>query len=174
MADMSRVARAPISNCLLSLLLGSRCSDEQFVTRVEDVVFSKESLMAAKLLLPSDAQKVIDRLDMVRESATPPIYYLMSYTQALDIAAIDGNKRLRRKCLTYLYRICGHHRLLPSAYRLTATLQKGETPVGSGGFAEVWKGFYNGRQVAIKILRVYETSDIEEVGKVRSIVPIVD
>ena len=35
-----------------------------------------------------------------------------------------------------------------------------------GGYADVWKGVYKGRQVAIKALRVYETSDLEKTGRV--------
>ena len=35
-----------------------------------------------------------------------------------------------------------------------------------GGFADVWEGTYNGSQVAIKVLRVYETDDFDRVRKV--------
>ena len=43
--------------------------------------------------------------------------------------------------------------------------QKGY-PVCNGGFADVWKGQYDGRDVAVKILRVYLTSDFEQIRKV--------
>ena len=41
-----------------------------------------------------------------------------------------------------------------------------ETSQRFGGVADVWKGKYNGREVAAKVLRVYLTSDIEGIRKV--------
>jgi len=40
------------------------------------------------------------------------------------------------------------------------------TPQCHGGFADIWKGQYNGQEVAAKALRVYLTSDIERIRKV--------
>jgi hypothetical protein len=40
------------------------------------------------------------------------------------------------------------------------------TPLGAGGFADIWKGKYNDQVVAAKVLRVYSTSDIEEIKQV--------
>ena len=132
------------------------------------MVFSRNSLVAAQILSPADAQKVINKLDKVRKVSLPMHRLLMSFTQALDIPAIVANERFWRRCLRYLCRISGRHRLLPVAYKLTPTkLRMGNKPIGSGGFAEVWKGSYNGQQVAIKILKVYSTSKTEDVGRVR-------
>jgi hypothetical protein len=56
---------------------------------------------------------------------------------------------------------------------LTEGLTKqGEVAFASGGFAEVWKGTYRGRLVAIKCPRVYEVfkqEEIEILKKVRMI-----
>ena len=41
-----------------------------------------------------------------------------------------------------------------------------EYPLCNGGFADVWKGQRNGREVAVKVLRVYSTSDFEQIRKV--------
>jgi len=38
--------------------------------------------------------------------------------------------------------------------------------VCNGGFADVWKGQHDGKEVAVKILRVYLTSDFEQIRKV--------
>jgi len=38
--------------------------------------------------------------------------------------------------------------------------------VESGGFADVSQGTYNGRQVAIKVVRVYVTSDLDLIRSV--------
>jgi len=36
-----------------------------------------------------------------------------------------------------------------------------------GGIADVWKGNYDGRVVAAKALRLYQTSDLERTREVR-------
>jgi hypothetical protein len=35
-----------------------------------------------------------------------------------------------------------------------------------GGFADVWKGQYQGQEVAVKVLRVYQDDDREKMKKV--------
>lgn len=163
----SHVATAPAMNDLLLQFLKSGSTDQQFVEKVRNVVFSKDALLAAKTLSLYDAKKVINKLDKVRKASPPIQSLLMSVTQALDVATIAQNKNLWKGCLKFLCRICGHHNLLPRSYKLTFALQKGDKPVGSGGFAEIWRGFYNGQRVAVKVLRVYEADNIEEIRKVR-------
>ena len=41
-----------------------------------------------------------------------------------------------------------------------------ENPQCSGEFSDVWKGEYNGREVAAKVLRIYVTSDLKAIRKV--------
>ena len=72
----SHVARAPTSDVPLSRFLKTRSTDKQFAKRVTDVVFSKDSLVAAKLLLYHDAQKLVNKLDKVR-LLPPPAYNLL-------------------------------------------------------------------------------------------------
>lgn len=38
----------------------------------------------------------------------------------------------------------------------------------SGGFADVWLGKYQGRSVALKVLRIYGGDNVKKVKKVRS------
>ena len=40
-----------------------------------------------------------------------------------------------------------------------------EAPHCHGGFGDVWKGHYDGREVAAKALRVYQTSNFERIRK---------
>lgn len=67
-------AASPTTDIPLSRLLKSRSADQQFVKRVRDVVFSKDALVAAKLLLPRDAEKVINKLDKVRAVSPPSTF----------------------------------------------------------------------------------------------------
>ena len=39
-------------------------------------------------------------------------------------------------------------------------------PQYSGGFSDVWTGNYQGQRVAAKVLRVYLTSDLDEIRRV--------
>jgi hypothetical protein len=51
----------------------------------------------------------------------------------------------------------------------------GRTPQFRGGFADVWKSEYHGQEVAVKVLRIYSTSDSERfirVGCLRLVVRI--
>ena len=36
-------------------------------------------------------------------------------------------------------------------------------PLYRGGFADVWKGKYRDRDVAIKVIRMYQTSDLQKI-----------
>jgi len=41
-----------------------------------------------------------------------------------------------------------------------------EVPLYHGGFADVWKGESQGRQVAVKVLRIYSRNDFDQVKRV--------
>ncbi|KAF9789266.1 kinase-like domain-containing protein, partial [Thelephora terrestris] len=69
---------------------------------------------------------------------------------------------LRRKCLSALCKMCGRHALLPRSLKIPLCYDRSGTPLCHGGYADVWKGEYQGRQVAVKVLRVYYTSDFEK------------
>jgi hypothetical protein len=36
----------------------------------------------------------------------------------------------------------------------------------NGGYSEVWKGEYQGRAVAVKVLNVYQSSNIDKITRV--------
>ena len=41
-------------------------------------------------------------------------------------------------------------------------------PLYKGGFADVWKGEHRGRDVAVKVLRIYSNSDFQKILDVGS------
>ena len=70
------------------------------------------------------------------------------------------------KCLRPLYRICGRQALLPNSLAIPLCYDPTENPLFHGGFGDVWKGRYNGRDVAAKVLRVYLGDDRRRVRRV--------
>ena len=65
-----------------------------------------------------------------------------------------------------MYKICGSQTLLPQSLEIPLCYDPTETPMRHGGFSDVWKGRYHGREVAAKVLRVYLRSDFGEIRKV--------
>ena len=85
-------------------------------------------------------------------------------TQALDLPGLPPP--LRGKCLSALRRICGRWALLPTSLQIPICYNRLGNPLYRGGFADVWKGEYQSRHVAVKVLRVYSTSEIFKITSV--------
>ena len=64
------------------------------------------------------------------------------------------------------YTICGRDSLVPESLKIPTCYSRSEIPQSSGGFADVWKGSHKGKEVAAKVLRVYESSDFVKITKV--------
>ena len=64
-------------------------------------------------------------------------------------------KRERRKTFVLLKRMCRAHARLPSSYVIKDGIKaEGSRACALGGAADVWKGHYGGKLVAIKSLRI--------------------
>ena len=74
--------------------------------------------------------------------------------------------QIRSKCLRTLHSICGHQALLPRSLEITPRYNATEGAMCHGGFGDTWKGRYQGQEVAIKVLKVYKTSDLGQIRKV--------
>ena len=76
--------------------------------------------------------------------------------------------QIRRKFLYTVSRVCDRQALVPRSLEIPLCYDPRENPVCSGGFSDVWKGRYNGRDVAAKVLRLRprdDTGRIERVGR---------
>ena len=82
--------------------------------------------------------------------------------QALDRVT----PQIRTKCLRTLHSICGHQTLLPQSLEIAPRYNTTEGAMCHGGFGDTWKGQYQDREVAIKVLKVYRTSDLGQIRKV--------
>ena len=76
--------------------------------------------------------------------------------------------QLQSKCLDALRKICGRQGLLPGSVQIPLFYNRRDAPLYCGGYADVWKGQSDGRDVAVKVLRVYLTSDFKKITSVGS------
>ena len=86
----------------------------------------------------------------------------MSFNQVLG----DLDRALRMRCLHFLCKICSHHVLLPNSLTIPVAYDRTEDPLYYGGFADVWKGTSHDREVAVKVLRLYQCGDREQMKRV--------
>lgn len=75
---------------------------------------------------------------------------------------------IREKCMRCLYRICGRQALLPKSLAISPRYDPTKHPLHYGGSADVWKGQCLGREVAVKVLRVYSAGDLGQITRVGS------
>ena len=68
----------------------------------------------------------------------------------------------RLKLFNKLCKTCSQHRVIPKSMHIP-DCSKGSVEVEHGGFADVSRGTYQGRLVAIKVVRVYITSDLNAI-----------
>jgi len=59
--------------------------------------------------------------------------------------------------------MCCCHALLPTTLKAPVSFERTGDPLYRGGFADVWKGKYRDRDVAIKVIRIYSDSELQRV-----------
>jgi hypothetical protein len=77
--------------------------------------------------------------------------------QRLEDNTISDRERL--KLLNELCKTCSRHRVIPKSMHIP-DCSKGAMEAGRGGFANVLRGTYKGRRVAIKVVRVCLKDDL--------------
>jgi len=70
------------------------------------------------------------------------------------------SERDRLKLFNKLCKTCSRHRVIPKSMHIP-DCSEGSVEITSGGFADVSQGIYEGRRVAIKVVRIYTTSDLD-------------
>lgn len=71
--------------------------------------------------------------------------------------------------MAILCKICGHQGLLPRSVQIPLCYDRTDAPLYHGGFAEVWKGEHQGHEVAVKVIKIYKTSDLVKIKRVSSV-----
>jgi len=73
--------------------------------------------------------------------------------------------REQLKLLNKLCKMCGQYHVIPTSMHIPDRLEE-SVEVEPGGFANVSQGTHEGRQVAIKVVRMYITSDLDLIRSV--------
>jgi len=172
-SDSSTFADPKSSAC--RRLISHTFSPHEIVSLIQVIFTSKAEINIIRDLRGDDAQTFIDVVHGVRPHffLSFPRHLLIgtfafglppSTDQALDLP--DLLPWLRKKCLSVLCKICGRQALLPRSLRVPLCYDRSGNPLYRGGYADVWKGEHRGRHVAVKVLRVYSTSDFDKITSV--------
>jgi len=79
---------------------------------------------------------------------------------------------LKSKTLSHLRKVCGSYGVVPTSYALTGVTRDGTVPQKASISTEIWKGTYETKPVAIKILKIPEgRKDYDKIKTVRQVFP---
>jgi len=71
----------------------------------------------------------------------------------------------RIKLFNKLCKTCSRNRVIPTSMQIP-DCSEGSEEAEYGGFANISQGTYEGRRVAIKVVRMYTTSDLDAIYSV--------
>ena len=78
--------------------------------------------------------------------------------------------RERLELFNKLCKTCSRHRVIPASMQIP-DCSEDSVQVESGGFADVSRSTYNGRPVAIKVVRAYVTDNLDDIRSVSDLPP---
>ena len=76
------------------------------------------------------------------------------------------NTNSRNRCFRILRKVSSVHGVLPKSYFPTGVTLSDTIPLVSGGFADIWMGQQDGKQVCIKAFRTQTATDPEKIKRV--------
>lgn len=129
---------------------------------IASILSNPDEAEVAARLSGGDAQTFVDTIYGVCFHAIPRLKVAIeSLNQALDSLTPD----IRKRCLHYLSTICGRHGILPKLCPISLYYDPTEAPLYFGKYADVWKGRYDGKEVAVKVLRV----SVNDLGRTKKV-----
>ncbi|KAG6905887.1 hypothetical protein DXG01_017094 [Tephrocybe rancida] len=75
------------------------------------------------------------------------------------------SEKLRRRLIVATQRLSTKSGLYPVCYELKGVVQDAQEPVTGGGFADIYKGHFEGHVVCLKTIRIYQDSQLDHVLK---------
>ncbi|KAG6811002.1 hypothetical protein H0H92_009379, partial [Tricholoma furcatifolium] len=98
------------------------------------------------------------------KSQSDALLLLDSFQKLLDTAELDTP--FRKNLIVATQRISTRFGIFPASYELKDVVQDSEDPVAQGGFADIFKGKFQGESVCLKTIRVYLGFKPEQVIKI--------
>ena len=74
--------------------------------------------------------------------------------------------QIHRKCLRYLYEICGRQAMLPRSLEVPLCFDPAENPACHDGLVDMWEGQYEGRKVTAQVFRIFPGGDADKIKRV--------
>ncbi|KAH0590098.1 hypothetical protein H2248_000273 [Termitomyces sp. 'cryptogamus'] len=111
------------------------------------------------IFLSSDLYK-----DLLRCKEAEAQKLLDTFQWLLDKPELDVP--FRRHLVVATQRLAKRSQLYPACYELQDIIQDNRLPVEAGGFADIYKGRFEGQTVCLKAIRVYQSTRIEYLLKV--------
>jgi len=152
----------------LRRLVSRTVPHDELSSLIETIVLNVKAADIVGCLPKSDAQTFIDVTDEACHQAIPSLRNLFidpfDFGQALN--TLNFAPRIRRKCVKSLYKMCAGHTLLPRSLHFELPENQADAETRRGGFADVLKCEYRGRDVAVKALRVYDNNRWQDISNV--------
>ena len=76
------------------------------------------------------------------------------------------NSNLKNRCFRVLRKVSPSHGILPKSYYPEGVALSDTIPYASGGFADVWKGQRDGKQVCVKAFRTQTAANLDKIKRV--------
>ena len=143
------------------LIVDQHLTSEERISLITDIFSDRDETEMVKHLRGDDAQSFVDVVYQV----IPPLIFkqnLVYVEQVLD----SLEPHLRKKSLSVLCKICGRQALLPQSFQIPLCYDRADHALYSGGYSDVWMGEHRGCKVAVKVLRLYTTSNL---GKITTV-----
>ncbi|KAG6871954.1 hypothetical protein C0995_014553 [Termitomyces sp. Mi166 len=126
---------------------------------IENIIALDTDVICTRLhsIMTTDAE-CYGRLKNLRGSEAQAMLDL--FQMLLDLPMLD--KIFRSPFLNAMLRLSTQSGLSPSFLLQQQVVLEGTDAVSAGQFGDVWKGWFRGKQVAIKVLKIYLNSDHEK------------
>ncbi|KAK7466334.1 Rho guanine nucleotide exchange factor [Stygiomarasmius scandens] len=133
------------------------------LTRLEEIVITNKDgipgtdAVLQKLVLILDNKQEYQRLLAQRGDCAQSLLNLLQ-----TLYGYPGvNVRSRSKICDAMIRLSKRSNLYPSCLAMKDTVKIGDYPVAAGGFGDIWKGSIGGRMACLKVVKLYNESDIQ-------------
>ena len=135
---------------------------------IEAIFSSQDESDTIRRLTGDDVQTFVDVMDEVCSASTrrrDPVLIETNIDMLCHqaLGRVDISPETRINCLRSLREMCGRHTLLPATLKTSIPFKRTGDAMFRGGFADVWREEHRGRDVAVKVIRIYSNSELQRV-----------